>query len=144
MKKLLSFFALSCAMVLAFGAFAPRASAAALPTGVVTLKAEQTGVVQEARYRCWWRNGYRHCGYAHRGWRHHGYWHHRHWRHRYWRHHGWHHRGYWHNRHWRHHRTWRERYYGHRHYYYRPYVRPAYRPVYRYRPYAYCIGLCWW
>ena len=145
MKKLLSFLALSCAMVLAFGAFAPRASAAALPTGVVTLKADQTGVVQEARYRCWWRNGYRHCGYSSSrlasswilassplapsllaaSW------------------------------------LASSRLSAQPPLAASPYlarallrpsslllsalcIRPAYRPVYRYRPYAYCIGLCWW
>jgi hypothetical protein len=140
MKKLYSLIAVCCAMAAAFGVFAPRASAAQLPSGVLALKVDQAAVVQKARYRCWWRNGYRHCGYGHHRrwwWRHHHrghYWGHRHWR----RH------GYWHNRYWRHRHAWRQRYYGRRHYYYRPYVRPVYRPYYHYRPYAYCIGLCWW
>lgn len=139
MRKLFSLMAICCAMAAAFGVFAPRASAAQLPNGVLALKVDQAAVVQKARYRCWWRHGYRHCGYVHhrRWWRHHRW--HRHWGHRHWRHHR-----YWHNRYWRHHHAWRERYYGRRHYYYRPYVRPVYRPYYRYRPYAYCIGLCWW
>ncbi|MGH9697687.1 MAG: hypothetical protein ACRD5Z_26340 [Bryobacteraceae bacterium] len=141
MKKLLSLIALSCAMVLAVVAFAPRASAAMLTTDVLGLKSNQATTVQQARYRCWWRYGYRHCGYGHhRWWRHHhryGYWGHRHWRNHYWRH------RYWHNRYWRHHSAWRERYYGHRHYYYQSYYRPHYYRPY-YRPYAYCIGLCWW
>ena len=72
-------------------------------------------------------DGYRRCGYGH---------------HRGWRHHRWHNR-YWRHRHWRHHRAWRNGYYGRRHYYYRSYARPYYGPTYR-RPYAYCIGLCWW
>jgi hypothetical protein len=112
MRKLLSLVALCCAMALAVGGFAPRASAAQLPAGLLALKTDKIGSVQEVRYRCWWRHGYRHCGYGH-------------------------HRG------WRHHRAWRKGYYGRRHYYYRSYARPYYGPTYR-RPYAYCIGLCWW
>ncbi|AGK60017.1 hypothetical protein HYPDE_41748 [Hyphomicrobium denitrificans 1NES1] len=126
MGKLLSLAALCCAMALAVGGFAPRASAAQLPAGLLALKTDKIGSVQEVRYRCWWRHGYRHCGYGH---------------HRGWRHHRW-HRGYWRNRHWRH-RHWRHRYHGHRHYYYRSYARP-YQGTYYRRPYAYCIGLCWW
>ncbi|HVJ78596.1 MAG TPA: hypothetical protein VM620_12250 [Hyphomicrobium sp.] len=136
MRRLLSRVALWCAMALAFGAFAPRADAAQLSTGVLALKNGQTDamVVQKARYRCWWRHGYRHCGNVHhrRWWRHHArHRHHRHWRHRYL-----------HNRHWRHRHAWRQRHYGHRHYYYRSYYRPHARAYYR--PHVYCIGLCWW
>lgn len=133
MRKLLSLVALCCAMALAFGGFAPRASAAQLPTGLLALKTDRVGAVQDVRYRCWWRDGYRRCGYVgHRGWRQHHRWNRGSWRHRHWRH-----------RHWRHHRAWRSGYYGRRHYYYRSYARPSYGYAYR-RPYAYCIGLCWW
>ncbi len=165
MRKLLSFIALSCAMALAFGAYAPGARAAALTNGVLALKADQPGLVEKTRYRCWWRHGYRHCGYRH-GWRHgygrrhYGYvygWHHRHWRHRYWRHYGYYNnydggyrprRGYY---------TADGEYHPYRgyyaadgeyrpyrrHYYYNSYTRPAYRPRYA-QPGGYCIGLCWW
>ncbi|CCB65942.1 MULTISPECIES: hypothetical protein [unclassified Hyphomicrobium] len=118
MRKLLSIIALSCAMALAFGAYAPGARAGALTSGVLALKGDQANLIEKARYRCWWRNGYRHCGYR-RGWRHHYGWRHRYWRHRYYR---------------RHHSVYR------RHYYYNSYRRPS---AYRYRP-GYCIGLCWW
>jgi hypothetical protein len=124
MRKLLSIIVLSCAMALAFGAYGPGARAGALTNGVLALKADQTNLVEQARYRCWWHNGYRHCGYRH-GWRH-GYG---------WRHH------YWHNPYWRH-RYYRRHYYPYRrHYYYNSYARPYYG--YRARP-MYCIGLCWW
>ncbi|WP_409560465.1 hypothetical protein RLW55_12635 [Hyphomicrobium sp. B1] len=119
MRKLLSIIALSCAMALAFGAYAPSARAGALTSGVLALKGDQANLVEKARYRCWWRNGYRHCGYRHGYWRHHRAWRHRHWRNRYYR---------------RHHSVYR------RHYYYNSYRRPY---AYRYRP-GYCIGLCWW
>ncbi len=59
MRKLLSLVALCCAMALAFGGFAPRASAAQLPTGLLALKTDRVGAVQDVRYRCWWRDG---CG----------------------------------------------------------------------------------
>jgi hypothetical protein len=142
MRKLLSLVALSCVMAVAFGAFAPRANATLLPSGVVTLKVEQADAVQKAYYGCWWRDGYRHCGYRHRYWRHHYGWHHHYgWRHRYWRH-----------RYYHRHHYWREgydgdydsgRYYHRRHYYYRSYDRPYYRG-YGYGLYRNCIGLCWW
>lgn len=125
MRKLLSIIALSCAMALAFGAYAPGARAGVLTNGVLALKGDQTNLIEQARYRCWWRHGYRHCGYRH-GWRHRHWGYHRGWRHRYWRN-----------------RYWRQRYYRHhheiyrRHYYYNSYRRPVYRS-------GYCIGLCWW
>jgi hypothetical protein len=130
MRKLLSIIALSCVMAMAFGAYAPGARAGALTSGVLALKVDQANLVEKARYRCWWRHGYRHCGYRH-GWRHRYGWRHRHWRHRgygygygwrrhLWRqHYGWRHRYYsqhqygWRNRYWRY-----RRYYGG---YYRPY-----------------------
>ena len=64
MRKLLSLVALCCAMALAFGGFAPRASAAQLPTGLLALKTDRVGAVQDVRYRCWWRDGYRRCGWV--------------------------------------------------------------------------------
>jgi len=120
MRKLLSLIALCGAMALVAVGYAPRASAMQLPSGHLALKTDRVGAVQDIRYRCWWRNGYRRCGYGY---------------HRHWRHHRW------HNRHWRH-RHWRHRYYGRRHYYYRSYARPYYRPYYRRS--VYCIGVCWW
>ncbi len=147
MKKLLSLIALTFAMALAVGGFAPQARAAAVPAGVATLKDGESGVVQKAR--CWETpEGYERCGWRpHRHWRHHGYWRHHGWRHRHWRHHGWRHHG-WRHRYWwrRHHgygrdEAWRERY-ARRHYYYQSYTQPAYRS--RYRPALYCIGICWW
>ena len=144
MRKLLSLIALSCAMAIAFGAYAPRASAAVLTTGVAALSGEQTSSVQKAYYRCWWRDGYRQCGYRHHR-RHYGYWRH----HRYGHHYGWRHR-YWRDRYWR----WRHAesdsdehdYTYRRHYYYNSYSSYV-RPTYRRRTvpaYGYCIGLCWW
>ncbi|MBY0561382.1 hypothetical protein [Hyphomicrobium sp.] len=129
MRKLLSLIALSCAMAIAFGANAPQARAAILTTNISALKAEQSATVQQARYRCWWRNGYRHCGYRHhRRWDN-GYGYHRGWRHRHWRDRYWRHRYYY-----RHHQQYR------RHYYYN-----SYQPAYRRHPrYGYCIGVCWW
>lgn len=124
-RKLLSIIVLSCAMALAFGAYAPGARAGALTSGLLALKGDQANLVEKASYRCWWRNGYRHCGYR-RGWRHHYGWRHRYWRNRYWR------QGYYR----RHHYPYR------RHYYYNSYSRPYYGYSYR-RP-VYCIGLCWW
>ncbi|SFV33225.1 hypothetical protein [Hyphomicrobium facile] len=130
MRKLLSLIALSCAMAIAFGANVPQARAAVLMTNISALKAEQSATVQQARYRCWWRNGYRHCGYRHHRWNHrYGYhhgWRHRHWRDRYWRH----------RYYYRHHQQYR------RHYYYNSY-QPAYRR-HAYPRYGYCIGVCWW
>ncbi|MBS0235621.1 MAG: hypothetical protein JSR99_19310 [Proteobacteria bacterium] len=128
MKKWLSLVALCCAMAVGFGAYAPEArAAAALTNGVLALKPNQTNLIEKARYRCWWHNGYRRCGYTHG------------WRHRYWRHHGyaWRHR-YWRNRYWRHRYYRRHHYPYRRHYYYNSYARPYNRP------YGYCIGLCWW
>jgi hypothetical protein len=150
MRKLLSFIALACAMILAFGANAPSARAGALTSSVLALKLEQPNLVEKAYYRCWWRYGYRHCGYRH-GWRH-RYWRHHHWRQRYWRRH--HYYGYYNG--YRPYRSYasedgeynpyRRGYYTadgeyhlyRRHYYYNSYRHPTNRP------YAYCIGLCWW
>ncbi|MGO4684006.1 hypothetical protein [Hyphomicrobium sp. 2TAF46] len=166
MKNLLSLIALSCAMAILFGANAPRARAAVLTSNVLTLKAEQSGTVQQARYRCWWRHGYRHCGFRRHSWRH-GYWRHRHgyWRHRHHRYYGynWRERG-WQYRAWREehevptdgqsdYQQWRDRYYAEhgyypyrRHYYYNSYSTYT-QPTYRRRHVpgdGYCIGLCWW
>lgn len=121
MRKLLSFIVLSCAMALSFGALAPSARAGALPSGVLAIKSDHTNLIEQARYRCWWRNGYRHCGYR-RGWRH------RHYR-----------NGYYRNRYWRHRYYRRHYYHPRRHYYYNSYARPRYAPTS-----GYCIGLCWW
>jgi hypothetical protein len=169
MRKLLSLIALSCAIAMAFGAYAPGARAAALTTGVLALKVEQPATVQKAYYRCWWRNGYRHCGFRRHSWRH-GYWRHRYgyWRHRYgyygWRHR--HHRYYgynWRERGWRYrawreendvstsdqsdYQKWRDRYYAEhgyypyrRHYYYNSYSTYT-QPTYR-RRYAPAGGYC--
>jgi hypothetical protein len=152
MKKWLSLIALCCAMAVGF-AYAPAARAEALTTGILALKSKQESVAEKARYRCWWHHGYRRCGYYrpyHHGWRH------RYWRHRHWRH--YHHYGYY------------DGYRPYRGYYsadgiyhsyrsdayrsdnvvdgeYRPYRRHYYYNSYRhptYRPYGYCIGLCWW
>jgi hypothetical protein len=125
MRKLLSLVALSCAVMVAAGVFATRANATPLPSGVMTLKVEQSDAVQKAYY-----GGYRH----HRHWRHYG------WRHGYGRHYGWrHHYGYGYGHYgWRHHH-----YYHRRHYYYQSYDRPYYRG-YGYGLYRNCIGLCWW
>jgi hypothetical protein len=170
MRKLLSIIALCCAMALAFGAYAPSARAGALTSGVLALKGDQANLVEKARYRCWWRHGYRRCGYSY-GWRRHrgygyGYgwrhrlWHNHHgygWRHRYWRrHYGWRHRyygGQYSNSSDSNYQTWRDQYYAEhgyypyrRHYYYNSYstyTQPTYRR--RYAPAGgYCIGLCWW
>jgi hypothetical protein len=120
MRKLLSIIALSCAMALAFGAYAPGARAAALTNGVLALRVDQPSLVEKARYRCWWRHGYRHCGYSygwrrHYGWRHHrGYGYGYGWRHRLWHNH----HGYgWRHRYWRRHYGWRHRYWHYRRYY---------------------------
>jgi hypothetical protein len=142
MRKLLSLAALVVAAVVAVQAYAPRANADVLPSGVVALAAEKNGTIEKAYYRCRWTDeGYRRCGYRHRHWRG-GYWGHRHWRHHYYgRHHYW-------RRHY-----WRHRYYGgasdddygyrpyyhRRHYYYRSYY-SGYRTGY----YRNCIGICWW
>lgn len=136
MRKLLSLIALSFAMAIAFGVNAPRANAAVLTTNILTLKADQPAAgVQQARYRCWWRHGYRHCGYRHHRW------HHRHWGQGYGYHRGWRHR------HWRD-RNWRHRYYQrHNQEYRRHYYYNSYQPTYRRQAnprYGYCIGLCWW
>lgn len=137
MRKLLSLAALVCAAVVTVLAFAPRANAAVLPSGVAALAAENNETIQKAYYRCWWTDeGYRRCGYRHRHWRG-GYWGHRHWRH----HH------YWRHRYWRYRHYWRDSsddygyrpYYHRRHYYYRSYY-SGYRPGY----YRNCIGICWW
>lgn len=167
MRKLLSLIALSCAMAIAFGAYAPRAGATVLTTGVAALSGEQTSSVQKAYYRCWWRYGYRHCGYSHHRWRHGYYWRHRH------GYYGWRHRNYGYyggrERAWRYralreetdaptddqsgYQKWRDRYYAEhgyypyrRHYYYNSYstyTQPTYRR--RYAPAGgYCVGLCWW
>ncbi|MFA5956003.1 hypothetical protein [Hyphomicrobium sp.] len=139
MRKLLSLIALSCAMAMAFGVYAPGARAGALTNSVLALKADQGNLIEKARYRCWWRNGYRRCGYRH-GWRHRYYGRHYGYRRHYG--YGWRQRQAWRNR------NWRQRYYGsedypyRRHYYYNSYKRPYYRPNAA-RP-GYCIGLCWW
>ncbi len=166
MRKLLSLIALSCAIAMAFGAYAPGARAAALTTGVLALKVEQPAAVQKAYYyyghQRWHHHGYR--WRRHHGWRHHYGWRHRYgyhgWRHR---HYGWHHR-YWRNT-WRYHawrdqtedqtsyQDWRDRFYQEhgyypfrRHYYYNSYstyTQPTYRR--RHAPGdGFCIGLCWW
>ncbi|MET0639389.1 MAG: hypothetical protein ABWZ19_05185 [Hyphomicrobium sp.] len=148
MRKWLSIIALACALAMGFGAYAPGARAAALTSDVLALKGDRANIVEKARYRCWWSEGYRRCGYRH-GWRHrygrHYGWRHRYWRHHGWRHHGWRHRG-WRYRQWQRERAWRQEYYQRqdypyrRHYYYNSYNRPVVRP----RAGGYCIGLCWW
>lgn len=61
MKMLLSLIALFGVIAIADVAVSPSANAATLNTGIHALKAEQSGVVEQARMRCWWRNGRRHC-----------------------------------------------------------------------------------
>jgi hypothetical protein len=64
MRMLLSLIALFGVIAIADVAVSPSANAATLTTSVQTLNAEQTGIAEQARMRCWWRNGRRHCAWV--------------------------------------------------------------------------------
>lgn len=64
MKLLLSLIALFGVIVIADVAVSPSANAMTVTTGINGLKAQQSGVAEHVRYRCWWRHGRRHCGWV--------------------------------------------------------------------------------
>lgn len=58
------------------GVSSSRANAAVLANSIHVLKSQQTSIAEKTRYRCWWRNGRRHCrwvgpwrGHRHCWWR---------------------------------------------------------------------------
>jgi hypothetical protein len=61
MRILLSLIALFGAIAIADIAISPNANATTLAAGAHALQGQQAGMVEEARYTCWWRNGRRHC-----------------------------------------------------------------------------------
>lgn len=64
MRMLLSLIALFGVITIADVAVSPSANATTLTTSIQTLQAEQSGIAEQARTTCWWRNGRRHCAWV--------------------------------------------------------------------------------
>ncbi len=67
-RKWLFAISLCIAMTGLIGIATPRANAGALVSSVQIIKPSKSSIVENARYRCWWRNGRRHCRWV-GGWR---------------------------------------------------------------------------